>query len=259
MRSTRIATIELTAWIALLGATVVALPMLGATVTAPPVFDGIDALQRWASVVDPAAAVAGVLRLGVHAMAVYLLVTTLASIVAHRLAARRGRPATTLDRFVAPPLRRLVRVACGVTLTVGVASLTRPAPAASPPATVAPLPSTSTTLPLPPPLPVEGSTAGSADTDGISGSDDTTGVDDGAEPAAEEWLVEPGDHLWAIAEATLADRWGREPTDREVDPYWRHLVEANRDRLVVANDPDLLIPGHHVVVPPVPAPPVANA
>lgn len=67
----------------------------------------------------------------------------------------------------------------------------------------------------------------------------------------DRWVVAPGDHLWSIAEETLADHLGRPPTDAEVVPYWRLVIEANRDRLVHRDDPDLILPGQELVLPPV--------
>ena len=69
--------------------------------------------------------------------------------------------------------------------------------------------------------------------------------------ATDRWVVAPGDHLWGIAEETLADHLGRAPTDAEVVPYWRLVIEANRDRLVHRDDPDLILPGQELVLPPV--------
>jgi nucleoid-associated protein YgaU len=62
-------------------------------------------------------------------------------------------------------------------------------------------------------------------------------------------VVEPGDSFWSIAADTLSGPGSRQPTDREVDGYWRHLVRANRDRLVDKDNPDLLVPGQELVVP----------
>jgi hypothetical protein len=69
--------------------------------------------------------------------------------------------------------------------------------------------------------------------------------------APDRWVVTPGEHLWGIAEETLADRLGRPPTDAEVVPYWRTVIEANRDRLVHRDDPDLILPGQVLLLPPV--------
>ncbi len=76
--------------------------------------------------------------------------------------------------------------------------------------------------------------------------------------APDRWVVAPGDHLWGIAEETLADHLGRPPTDAEVVPYWRRVIEANRDRLVHRDDPDLILPGQELVLPPVGSPTLSS-
>ena len=52
-----------------------------------------------------------------------------------------------------------------------------------------------------------------------------------------------GDNMWSIARAELTARLGRRPTNAEVDPYWRQLIDLNRDRLVHRDDPGLIYPG----------------
>lgn len=64
-------------------------------------------------------------------------------------------------------------------------------------------------------------------------------------PTPDAWLVEPGDHLWAIAEATLAGH-GRPTDDASIERYWRALIETNRATIA---DPDLIHPGQVVVLP----------
>jgi hypothetical protein len=66
--------------------------------------------------------------------------------------------------------------------------------------------------------------------------------------AATTWVVEPGDHLWAIAERTLAEAWQRPPNDHEIDPFWRAIVERNRPHLRDPQNPDLLFPGDRIEV-----------
>lgn len=67
-----------------------------------------------------------------------------------------------------------------------------------------------------------------------------------ADPGPETWVVEAGDHLWAIAAETVADRTGH--TDEEtVGAYWQRLIEANRH--VVGDDPDLIHPGQVIELP----------
>jgi len=61
-------------------------------------------------------------------------------------------------------------------------------------------------------------------------------------------VVEKGDHLWSISAAHLADRLTRAPSSAEVTPYWREVIEVNRDRLR-SGDPDLIFPGETVVLP----------
>ena len=60
--------------------------------------------------------------------------------------------------------------------------------------------------------------------------------------------VAGGDHLWKLSEARLFEVLGREPEDSEVSPYWRTVIEANRDRLR-SGDPNLIYPGEEVVLP----------
>lgn len=62
-------------------------------------------------------------------------------------------------------------------------------------------------------------------------------------------VVRPGDHFWSIAESELGAVRGGPVRDAEVDPYWRLLVAANRE---LTADPDLLVPGQVVRLPPVP-------
>jgi hypothetical protein len=79
-------------------------------------------------------------------------------------------------------------------------------------------------------------------------------VPDGLEPppshAMPTWTVHPGDHLWRIAEVVVALDLGRTPTDERVESYLQRLVDANHDRLVQPDDPDLILPGQQLLLPP---------
>ncbi|HYZ99969.1 MAG TPA: LysM peptidoglycan-binding domain-containing protein, partial [Acidimicrobiales bacterium] len=66
-----------------------------------------------------------------------------------------------------------------------------------------------------------------------------------------EVTVMPGDDFWKLAERQLAERWGRPPSNDEIAPYWRQLVEINRPRLAPPGDPDLIYPGQRFLTPPV--------
>jgi nucleoid-associated protein YgaU len=65
-------------------------------------------------------------------------------------------------------------------------------------------------------------------------------------------IVQPGDHLWKISQTRLDLALGRRATAVEVDPYWRDLIELNRQELA-SGDPDLIFPGEVIHLPP-PAP-----
>ena len=73
----------------------------------------------------------------------------------------------------------------------------------------------------------------------------------------EVWEVVDGDHFWSIAETVLTTTWERPPTDAEVTPYWRQLVDANRDALLPPHDPDLIHPGQQFTIPNPPTDPAA--
>jgi hypothetical protein len=69
-----------------------------------------------------------------------------------------------------------------------------------------------------------------------------------AAPVADDvWVVQRGDHLWSIAAETVADQLGA-TTDNEIERYWRLLIEDNHE--VIGSDPDLIIPGQTLVLPP---------
>ena len=71
---------------------------------------------------------------------------------------------------------------------------------------------------------------------------------DGASDAAglDNWIVQPGDHLWGIAAATVAERSGSED-HMTVTRYWLKLIELNSD--TVGDDPDLIYPGQVIRLP----------
>lgn len=62
----------------------------------------------------------------------------------------------------------------------------------------------------------------------------------------ETWPVQPGDHLWHIAESTLADR-GQATDEMAVLAYWQQLIEANQ--MLLGSDVDLIHPGEVIHLP----------
>jgi nucleoid-associated protein YgaU len=66
--------------------------------------------------------------------------------------------------------------------------------------------------------------------------------------------VRSGESLWRIASHRLETALQRSPTDAEIVPYWRAVIELNRDRLPDRDDPDLILPGQELLLPPVAVP-----
>ncbi len=61
--------------------------------------------------------------------------------------------------------------------------------------------------------------------------------------------VAAGDHLWGLAEADLEAHLAGPATEAQVLAHWERLVEANRDRLDVPNNPDMIRPGQLMLLP----------
>lgn len=74
--------------------------------------------------------------------------------------------------------------------------------------------------------------------------------------ADSERVVTDGESFWSIAADEVGRSLGRAPLDREVAEYWNGLIEANRGRLPDPSDPDLIVPGMRLAVPPVTMPDV---
>ena len=191
-----------------------------------------------------------VLRAVALGLSWYLLLTTTASLAARSFGA--VRLVAALDPLTLSPVRKLVHAVAGAgvagsVLVAAAGPTVRPLTAAvaavqeqadqSPPTirrlpddgapAPAPAPSPAPPAPQPPPTLRHGSS----------------------------WVIAPGDHLWSVAERVVARAWGRAPSDREVAPYWRLLVETNRPSLADPGNPDLVFPGQALRLPSPPAPP----
>lgn len=62
------------------------------------------------------------------------------------------------------------------------------------------------------------------------------------------WRVRPGDSLWKIARMALRAARGREPSDAQVNAYWRSIYSRNRDKI---SNPNLIYPGQVFRMPPI--------
>jgi hypothetical protein len=240
----------LAAWTAFLVLAVAALHALdGGDLAAPPA----RGFGLWLAERDAATAAFALLRLVALALGWYLLASTL---VAFGLRLVRADGAAGAVEACAPPLvRRLVRGAAGisiaasalaVTATIATSSSATPASAAA---------SESVTMRL---------LDGADDAVVMRRLDDDDAGDvtmrrlDDAPSREATWTVEPGDSLWSISERTLTAAWKRAPTDREIDPYWRALVEHNRPTLHDPDNPDLLFPAQVIGVPAPPRDPTGS-
>jgi hypothetical protein len=198
-----------------------------------------DELSRWYETVGPAVATIALLRVIALALAGWLVAASTLQVLS--AVVPRLRRARWLADLISPrSLQRLGHGLAGLSLTAGLAA---PAPSAGIPAAMpvaaaaadghgageAPVPATAT-------MRLVEDTAPEATTDPASAAPATI-------------TVAPGDSFWSIAAGELADSLGAPASDREVVPYWRRLIEANRSRLVDHGNPDLLYPGQELVLP----------
>lgn len=219
----------------------------------------------WFREVAPAEGLLAVLRLAVLVGLAYLLGATLLTVASAMI---RSDPVDRwAERCTGPTLHRFLRAAAGVGIGTVTSWQSIAAGAAPPPVTAPsePVPAATaeptaeeiTTLtriddPDAPAPEEESVRSPSAPADApdpaVTAPTDGAGADTTA-----WWTVEPGDHLWRIAEETLLDLRGEAPSTDEVAAYWHVVCEANHDRLVDPDNPDLIMPGQRIVLPPVSA------
>jgi hypothetical protein len=245
MRGRRAEVLQVGGWLALLAATLVVLASGGPAV--PPTAPG--RLAAWIGETPPVEAAFALVRLAALATTWYLVAVTVLGLFVRLLRAPRLAAAT--DRVTVPLVRRVlahVGVAT-IGLAGGVAPLGNAPMAAAAQVPVATAPDTSTpdstiTMRRLPP-----------DDESLRrplAPPPTAGSEAPAPPAAappSSWTVRPGECLWTIADQVLAGAWGRPPSDEEVAPYWRTLVEANRSALADPSNADLVFPGQTFTVP----------
>ncbi|MGQ0832232.1 MAG: LysM peptidoglycan-binding domain-containing protein [Microthrixaceae bacterium] len=219
----------------------------GRALEAPPVA-GWQRASTWYERLGPAAAAAWCVRTVALALGAWLFVATVLEVVASRRTAPRAR---VLADLIAPrSLQRLVHGLAGLSLTAGLL----PAPSAGmfdgarPGVAVLRLvdepsggpevePGTATLRlePETPPTPPRIAEAAAAPT---------------LEPPLERVVeVHPGDSLWSLAVAALTASGAEAPPEAEVARYWGRLIELNRHRLVVPDNPDLIYPGQVLTLP----------
>jgi hypothetical protein len=263
-------------------AVAVALRLLGRGALSTPPVDSWTEFQRWLGERSTADAAIAALRATAMVAACYLGVVTALSIAA------KVASIDHLDRvarsLVPRSLRPLIGLAVGASVATAAVSVTVPrdsAPTRISTVTLeAPTDATATmyfvTEPVPP---TSIATTLAPNTSPLTTLTPLTVVTPATMPAApapapaapsvtpppptaagsHTWTIAPGEHLWAVAHETLADSWHRVPTDAEVVPYWRELIETNRSRLIDPTNADYVLPGQTFVLPSVPAVPTTKA
>ena len=200
-----------------------------------------DELSRWYEAVGPAVAAVALLQLIALALAGWLIVATALQVLSALLPSL-GRARPLADLISPRSLQRLGHGLAGLSLTAGLAA---PAPGAGTPSV--PLVAAS---PSPAHGHVEGEEPGAATATMRLIEDAASAPAPSQTPAAAAAVVvEAGDSFWSIAVSELTDLEGVPPSDRQVVPYWRSLIEANRSRLVDPGNPDLLYPGQELALP----------
>lgn len=239
-------------WMVVLVVGVVAGHTLGSGMLAVPGVE-VAAWRAWAATTDPLVAVMALLRVAALAAGWYLLVATALGVGARAFHA--VRLVRFADRISAPIVRRVLQRGMGAMVaTALVTSVPAPEAQAAEPPPVAVLQDGPSTLTMRGVSPEIDRAQPRASHDAVPPWQRFLDLN---EPRAPERIVEDrathtvraGESLWRIAEIQLAAVLGREPRDAEVVPYWRDLIERNRDRLIVADDPDLIVPGQEFLLP----------
>ncbi len=222
----------LVSWLAGLSGAAAVLVLAGRGALAGPEVTNPPSWPAWASGRDPVDAAVAVVRTGLLAVTLYLLIVTVLGLVAR--AAALPRLVTGLDLAGGPLVRRVLTGAAGAGLAL---STLTPAGATAQTSTPPPT-AIMRLLDEPPPTPATSTT--------------TIAAPAAAAPAPaplHEFVVAPGDSFWSIAEHHVTGQLQRAPSDREIAAYWRKLVAANTDRLAIAGNPDLIFPNQTLRLP----------
>jgi nucleoid-associated protein YgaU len=230
-------------WLLALSGAVVALQLSGRGALAAPPLTDPGSWPAWVAGRDPVMAAFALVRLAAVAAAWYLVAVTAVGIVLRTCGA--VGMVTAADLVTVAPVRRMLAgtmslglAASGAMGIIGPASRLTVAAAAQ--ATQSPAPAATpgtvtmhqlTPAAPDPPAPAAASPQAAADHPG------------------DRWTVAPGQCFWSIAESVLTAHLGRLPSDAEIVPYWRGLIDANRDELAQRDNPDLVFPGQTFAVP----------
>lgn len=233
------------AWLLGLLAAGIALRLAATGDLAAPPLGSLDDLTGWADAREPVATSVAIVRLVAEAAVWYVL--ALSALHAASSAVRLAGGHRLADALALPGARRLVQAGLGFGLAAASSVGGRDEVSAPDAVTMAPA-----KAPLVTQTRVD-ERRGTATMRPHLADQVAPGVAQMA-PVPTTWTVAAGDSFWSIAEELLADAWQRPPSDAEIDPFWRALVERNRGRLADPADPDLIHPGQVFEVPPLPSP-----
>lgn len=252
------ATATLLGWLVALAGAIWLLTALGRGPLAVPSILETPEWRAWLASKDGPTIFFAVLRLFTLAIAWYLSGTIAVGTVAHLV--RSARLLAIANLMALPTVRRTLQAAFGAglaaaSLTAGsssVASVPPPVATAVAPARLAPAAEQPPQQPVPSIPPLRARTdprsraavdhAARAQPESLEEPGPATPTAD-VEPSRATWTVQPGDHLWSIAERTLARAWERQPSDDETTAYWQRLIARNRPVLTDPGNPDLILPG----------------
>jgi hypothetical protein len=260
----------LIAWFTCLSAALALLLWLGDGRLAAPDLTSPATWKDWVTARTAAESAVSLLRMLALGVAWYLVGATTVSVLAHAL--RAGRLVRVADALSVGPIKTVVQQALGVSLAAGVLLTTVPgitgsSVGAAPVAKAVASTVTATQLGSVTASPIVTWLGASADVERLVPVPAPTGAvaDAGGARVGPDSEMEPpvaaaggpgrtvrvlaGDHLWGLAEADVEGHLGGEATEAQVLAHWTRVVEANRDRLIVPANPDLLHPGQIIVLP----------
>ena len=226
-------------WVVGLGLVAAALQWAGRGPLAPPPLGDPGRWGAWLEERTPIVAAFSLVRLLAVGTLWYLVAATFVGAVLR--VAGAASLVRVADRFTIGPIRRMLAGSVGLGLAAsGLVAVA--APAVRIPAAVAQTTTTTTTTPTEP---------ATVTMHRLSPVDAPVTQVVAPVPKLEtnRWTVKPGECFWSIADSVLTERWGRAPSDAEILPYWRRLIEANRHDLASKADPDLIFPGQVFAVP----------
>jgi hypothetical protein len=231
-------------WVGGLGAAALALEWAGRGPLAGPPLSDPGRWAAWLEGRDPLIAAFSLVRLVALGSLWYFVAVTLLG--AGLRAAGAGSLVRVTDRITIGPVRRMLAGSVSLGLAAsGVVAVA--APIVRLPAAVAQTSTTTTTAAVPPAT-VTMHRLGPAEPVTVAPVPQVVQLATPA-PAPDRWTVRAGECFWTIAEDVLAQHLGRAPSDAEIVPYWRRLIEANRSELAHRDNPDLIFPAQVFVVP----------